>query len=86
MKFKSRYVALGNTQKAGEDYGETFGPTGKPALLKLINAIAAINRLPIHQMDAVAAFLNSLLNKEIYVEQPEGFVEAGGDTKVCLLL
>lgn len=86
MKFKSRYVALGNTQKAGEDYGETFGPTGKPALLKLINAIAAINRLPIHQMDAVAAFLNSLLNKEIYVEQPEGFVEAGGETKVCLLL
>lgn len=37
-------------------------------------------------MDAVAAFLNSMLSEEIYIEQPEGFVQPGNESKVCLLL
>lgn len=43
VKFKARFVAMGNTQKEGEDYGETFAPTGKPASLRLLTAIAAVN-------------------------------------------
>lgn len=82
VKYKARFVAMGNTQKAGEDYGETFAPTGKPTSLRLLVAIAAINGWEIHQMDAVAAFLNGLLHEDIYVEQPEGFVKAGGRGQV----
>lgn len=37
-------------------------------------------------MDAMAAFLNGLLNKDIFVEQPEGFVKSGGRGRVCKLL
>lgn len=37
-------------------------------------------------MDAVTAFLNSELNEVIYVEQPEGYVKDGQETKVCRLL
>lgn len=86
VKFKVRFVAMGNTQREGEDYGETFAPTGKPGSLRLITAIAAVNSWEIHQMDAVAAFLNSHLSEEIFVKQPEGFVREGDETKVCLLL
>lgn len=77
VKYKARFVAMGNTQKPGEDYGETFAPTGKPTSLRLLTAIAAINGWEIHQMDAVAAFLNGILTEDIYVEQPKGFVKKG---------
>lgn len=86
IKFKSRYVAMGNTQVEGEDYFEPFAPTGKPTSLRIIVAIAATFGWEVHQMDAVTAFLNSDLFETIYVEQPEGFKEPGEEDKVCLLL
>lgn len=86
VKFKAWFVAMGNTQTDGLDYGETFAPTGKPSLLRMLTALAAIKGWPIHQMDAVAAFLNSFLNEAIYVQQPKGFVSPGDESKVCLLL
>lgn len=73
IKHKARFVALGNTQVAGEDFGETFAPTGKPSSLRLLIAIAATQGWEVHQMDAVTAFLNSDLTDEVYIEQPEGF-------------
>lgn len=86
FKYKSRFVAMGNTQVAGEDYFDTFAPTGKPSSLRLIVAIAAINGWEVHQMDAVTAFLNSDLSEVIFFKQPEGYVEAGQEGKVCMLL
>lgn len=86
FKYKARFVVMGNTQVAGEDYFKTFAPTGKPSSLRLIIAIAALNGWEIHQMDAVTAFLNSDLNEVIFVEQPEGYAEAGLENKVCKLL
>ncbi|KAI7953544.1 hypothetical protein MJO28_006091 [Puccinia striiformis f. sp. tritici] len=77
-KYKSRYVAKGYTQIAGEAHGDTFSPTGKPTSLRLMVAVAGKRRWKIHQMDAVAAFLNSDLGKEIYLEQPEGFDDGSG--------
>ncbi|KAI7956600.1 hypothetical protein MJO28_003695 [Puccinia striiformis f. sp. tritici] len=77
-KYKSRYVAKGYTQIAGEDHGDTFSPTGKPASLRLMVAVAGKRKWKIHQMDAVAAFLNSDLDEEIYLEQPEGFDDGSG--------
>ena len=47
--------------------------------------MAAIFDLQIHQMDVKTAFLNGDLNKEIYMDQPECFVEADHESKVCKL-
>lgn len=77
---------MGNTQVEGEDYFETFAPTGKPSSLRLITAFAALNGWEVHQMDAVTAFLNSELHEVIYVEQPEGYAVEGQEHKVCRLL
>jgi hypothetical protein len=51
----------------------------------LLIAIAVIHDLKIHQMDVKIAFLNGDLEEEIYIDQPEGFIEAGQEIKVCKL-
>lgn len=84
-KYKARYVAKGYTQTYGVDYQDTFAPTGKPASYRTLVALAATHGFEIHQMDAVAAFLNSDLREVIYIEQPEGFEEEGKEDWVCLL-
>jgi hypothetical protein len=83
-KYKARFVAKGYTQEEGIDYYQTFSPTGKPSSLRLVIALAARNNWIIEQMDAVAAFLNSDLDEEIYLEQPEGFKENNKDMVWCL--
>lgn len=85
VKYKARFVAMENTQVEGIDYTKTFAPTGKPAFLRLLVAVAAIHGWEIHHMDAVTAFLNSDLLDEIYVEQPEGFKDPNHPDKVWLL-
>ena len=47
--------------------------------------LAALENWEIHQMDVKSAFLNGLLDEEIYMEQPEGFITPGQEHKVCLL-
>lgn len=83
--FKARFVALGNRQVEGLDYGDTFAPTGKPTSLRLLVAMASIHGWDIHQMDAVTAFLNGILEEEIYIEQPEGYVIEGQEGKMLRL-
>ena len=56
------------------DYLETYTLVAKLQSLRILLAIAAVEDLEIHQMDVVTAFLLGLLDKEIYVEQLEGFV------------
>lgn len=53
--------------------------------IRLLIAVAAIHDLKIHQMDVKTAFLNGDLDEEIYMDQPEGFVEPGQESKVCKL-
>ena len=48
-------------------------------------AIAAFYDCEIWQMDVIPAFLNGFLKEELYMMQPEGFVDPKGDNKVCKL-
>lgn len=74
-KFKARYVAKGYTQTEGVDYTETFAPTGRLASFRALVSIAASKGWEIHAMDAIAAFLNSVLQETIYMELPEGLFD-----------
>ena len=74
-KFKVRLVAKGFKQKADLDFFDTFSPVTRITSIRLLIAIAAIFDLKIHQMDVKNDFLNGDLEEEIYMDQPEGFVE-----------
>jgi hypothetical protein len=88
-KFKARLVARlvakGFKQKADLDFFDTFSPVTRITSIRLLIAIAAIHDLKIHQMDVKTAFLNGDLEEQIYMDQPEGFVEARQESKVCKL-
>jgi hypothetical protein len=83
--YKARLVARGFTQTYKVDYNETFAPVAKFTSIRCILALAALEDMEIHQMDVKTAFLNGELEKEIYMEQPQGFVHKGGEHLVCKL-
>jgi hypothetical protein len=84
-RFRARLVAKGFTQIQGIDFDETFSPVARFESLRMLLALAALENWEIHQMDVKSAFLNGLLDEEIYMEQPEGFITPGQENKVCLL-
>ena len=84
-KFKARLVAKGFKQKTDLDFFDTFSLVTRITSIILLIAIAAIFDLKIHQMDVKTTFLNGDLEEEIYMDQPEGFVESGQESKVCKL-
>jgi hypothetical protein len=78
-------VAKGYIQKEGEDYFDTYSPVARLTTICVLLSLATSHGLLIHQMDVKTAFLNGELEKEIYMDQPDGFV-AKGQGKVCKLL
>ncbi|CAD5184495.1 unnamed protein product, partial [Musa acuminata subsp. malaccensis] len=76
-RYKARLVAKGFSQKEGIDYNETFSPVSKKDSLRIVMALVAHYDLELHQMDVKTTFLNGDLDEEIYMEQPEGFIEKG---------
>ena len=84
-RYKARLVAKGFSQTQGVDFNETFAPVAKFNSIRILLALAAQRDLEAHQMDVKTAFLNGDLEEDIYMHQPEGFIEAGQENKVCKL-
>ena len=72
-KYKARFVARGFSQIEGVDYDETFVPAARFSSIKVVISIVVEVGWRIHQMDVKTAFLNGLLQEEVYLEQPQGF-------------
>ena len=75
----------GYKQKAGIDYQEVFAPVARLETIRLVLALAAQNNWIVHQMDVKSAFLNGILQEEVYIDQPPGFIKKGEENKVCRL-
>ena len=73
IRWKARLVVLGNHQKEGRDYFETFSPTVHIKSIKFILAVAAQEDLEIKQIDFDTAFLNAEVKEDIYLRIPQGF-------------
>ena len=73
---KSRLVAKGYNQEEGIDYEETFAPVARLKAIRMLWANASIMNFKLYQMDVKSAFLNGLIQEEVYVEQPPGFEDS----------
>ncbi|CAI7768140.1 unnamed protein product [Closterium sp. NIES-53] len=72
------FVAKGYQQKEKVDYKELFAPVVNPTTLRTLLAGAAIKGWVVKQMDVTTAFLNGVLEEEIFMAQPEGFDDGSG--------
>ena len=80
-RYKARLVAKGYTQVHGIDYEETFSPVARYKSIRYLLAHAALLDWEIEAMDVKLAYLHGVLDEEIYMEQPEGFIAKGEKTK-----
>jgi hypothetical protein len=84
-RFKARLVAKGYDQEKGIDYNETFAPVVKQQSLRLLLAIALNENFEIHHIDISTAFLNGLIEEEIYIDPPEGLKDKFKERQVLKL-
>ena len=73
-RFKARLVLQGYSQKYSIDFDEVFSPVARFATIRTVLALSTLLDLDVHQLDVKTAFLNGLLDDEIYMKQPEGYI------------
>ncbi|GKC75514.1 retrovirus-related pol polyprotein from transposon TNT 1-94, partial [Tanacetum coccineum] len=72
---KTRLMAKGYRQEEGIDFKESFAPVARLEAVQMFITYAAHKNITIFQMGVKMAFLNGLLKEEVYVSQPEGFID-----------
>ncbi|GJS37221.1 retrovirus-related pol polyprotein from transposon TNT 1-94 [Tanacetum coccineum] len=75
VRNKTRLVAKGYKQEEGIDFEESFAPVARLEAVRMFIAYANHKNITIFQIDVKTAFLNGPLKEEIYVSQPEGFID-----------
>nr|GEY43225.1 copia protein [Tanacetum cinerariifolium] len=75
----------GYAQEEGIDFEESFASVARLEAVRIFVAYAAYNSFPIYQMDMKTKFLNGPLKEEVYVAQPDGFVNFNHPKKVYRL-
>ncbi|GJV54569.1 retrovirus-related pol polyprotein from transposon TNT 1-94 [Tanacetum coccineum] len=71
----ARLVAQAYNQQEGIDYDETYSPVARFESIRILLAYACALDYKLFQMDVQSSFLNSFINKEVYVAQPSRFID-----------
>nr|GEW70185.1 retrovirus-related Pol polyprotein from transposon TNT 1-94 [Tanacetum cinerariifolium] len=85
LKNKARLVARGYRQEEGIDFEESFAPVARLEAIRIFFAYAAHNNMVVYQMDVKTAFLNGNLREEVYVSQPDRFMDPDNPNHVYKL-
>ncbi|GJV36749.1 retrovirus-related pol polyprotein from transposon TNT 1-94 [Tanacetum coccineum] len=85
LKNKARLVAQGFRQEEGINFEESFALVVRIEAIRIFVAYVAHKNMIIYQMDVKTAFLNGELKEEVYVSQPEGFVDQDNPSHVYKL-
>ena len=73
VRYKARLVAQGFSQRPGIDYEETYSPVMDAITFRYLVSLAVHERLDMHLMDVVTAYLYGMLETDIHMKIPEGF-------------
>jgi hypothetical protein len=73
VRNKARLVAQGYSQIKGLDFEETFAPVARLEAIRILLDFVASKGFKLYQMDVKSAFLNGVIQDEVYVRQPPGF-------------
>ena len=84
-KYKARFVGKGFHQTYGIYYSETFSPVVKASTVRVVLSLAVMNNWMIRQVDVYNAFLNGILVEDVYIAQPESFVDPVKPHHICKL-
>ena len=85
IRYKARLVAKGFSQVRGVDFEEVFSPVARAESIQIIVAMAAQFKWKLHHLYVKSTFLNGYIEEDIYVDQPEGFIEARKERYVLKL-
>nr|GEZ87998.1 retrovirus-related Pol polyprotein from transposon TNT 1-94 [Tanacetum cinerariifolium] len=85
LKNKARLVARGYRQEEWIDFKESFAPVSRLEAIRIFLAYAAHKNMVVYQMDVKTAFLNGNLREDVYVSQPDGFVDPDNPNHVYKL-
>nr|GFC64491.1 hypothetical protein [Tanacetum cinerariifolium] len=72
-------------KEEGIDFEDSFAPVARLEAIQLFLAYAAHKNMVVYQMDVKTAFLNGNLREEVYVSQPNGFVDPDNPNHVYKL-
>nr|GEV50203.1 Gag-Pol polyprotein [Tanacetum cinerariifolium] len=76
IRNKSRLVVRGYRQEEEIDFKESFAPVTRIEAIRIFLAYAAHKSFSVYQMDVKTSFLHGSLKEDVYVCQPEGFIDA----------
>jgi hypothetical protein len=82
-RYKARLVAKRYSQKEDIDFHDIFSPFVKIVSIRSVLALVALIDLELEHLDVKTTFLHGDLDEEIYMEQPEGFVQNCNNKFVC---
>nr|GEV56443.1 hypothetical protein [Tanacetum cinerariifolium] len=85
LENKARLVAHGYRQEEGIDFEESFALFARLEAIRIFLAYTAHKNIVVYQMDVKTAFLNGNLREEVYVSQPDGFVDQDNPNHVYKL-
>nr|GFB02153.1 hypothetical protein [Tanacetum cinerariifolium] len=85
LENKARLVARGYRQEEGIDFEESFALVARLEAIRIFLAYTAHKNMVVYQMDVKTAFLNGKLRVEVYVSQPDGFVDSDNPNHVYKL-
>nr|GEX25675.1 Gag-Pol polyprotein [Tanacetum cinerariifolium] len=85
IRNKSRLVVRGCRQKEGINFEESFALVARMEAIRIFLAYAAHKSFSVFQMDVTTAFLHGSLKEDVYVCQPEGFIDADHPSHVYKL-
>nr|GEY81091.1 retrovirus-related Pol polyprotein from transposon TNT 1-94 [Tanacetum cinerariifolium] len=85
IRNKSRLVVRGYRQEEKINFEESFAPVARMEAIRIFLAYAAHKSFTVFQMDVKTAFLHGSLKEDVYVCQPEGFIDADHPSHVYKL-